>query len=130
MDAPVRAIPSDWVSINEVGPESHPTFGRSSSGPSRLPSTRRSAVMHQNPLIAHMTSEPVRARRCGSDVSTARDFHALEIYRELFGPSGSSTNSPSLCRRRRRGSSAWCSVASCTTSPTASESYSSAAGPS
>ena len=84
-----RAIPSDWVSINEVGPEpgdhwelvdpelprsAHESFGR---------------LMHQNPLVAHMTSgprpgAPVRI----SDVTTADEFHALEIYTELYGPLG------------------------------------------
>ncbi|HVW45682.1 MAG TPA: helix-turn-helix transcriptional regulator [Solirubrobacterales bacterium] len=84
-----RAVPSDWVSINEVGPEpgdhwelvepelpasAHELFGR---------------LMHQNPLVAHMTAgprpgAPVRF----SDVTTTREFHALEIYTELYGPLG------------------------------------------
>jgi DNA-binding CsgD family transcriptional regulator len=89
LDALRRAVPSDWVSINEVGPEpgdhwelvepdlpasAHQVFGR---------------LMHQHPLIARMTSKsrpgsPLRL----SDVVSRREFHALDIYKELYGPIG------------------------------------------
>jgi DNA-binding CsgD family transcriptional regulator len=84
-----RAVPSDWVSINEVGaqpgefwglvdpelpPETGETFGR---------------LMHQNPLVAQMTSGPrPGAPLRFSDVATAAELHALEIYTELYGPLG------------------------------------------
>ncbi len=84
-----RAVPSDWVSINEVGPEpgdhwelvepalpaaSHEVFGR---------------LMHQNPLVARMTSGPRPGAPLRlSDVVSREEFRALEIYRELYGPLG------------------------------------------
>jgi DNA-binding CsgD family transcriptional regulator len=84
-----RAVPSDWVSINEVGPEpgdhwelvepelprsAHELFGR---------------LMHQNPLVARMTTGPRPGAPLRiSDVTTTRAFHALEIYTELYGPLG------------------------------------------
>jgi DNA-binding CsgD family transcriptional regulator len=84
-----EAIPSDWVSINDVGPEpgqvwvlaepemppeAHEAFGR---------------YMHQNPLVAYMTDgrrrgAPVRL----SDLTSPREFHALDIYREVYAPIG------------------------------------------
>ncbi|HEY1855159.1 MAG TPA: LuxR C-terminal-related transcriptional regulator [Solirubrobacterales bacterium] len=84
-----RAVPADWASINEVGPEpgdhwelveprlpasAHETFGR---------------LMHQNPLIAHMTSGPRPGAPLRlSDVCSRREFQALQIYDELYGPLG------------------------------------------
>ncbi|HTT95236.1 MAG TPA: helix-turn-helix transcriptional regulator [Solirubrobacterales bacterium] len=88
-DALRRAIPCDWISINEVPPvpgddhweiaepelpaEAHETFGR---------------YMHQNPLLLYMLeSRNGTARRLSEMISTA-DYHALDLYRLLYGPLG------------------------------------------
>ena len=84
-----RAVPSDWVSINEIGPgpgdhwaivvpplpaSAHETFGR---------------LAHQNPLVAYMTDGARRGSAARlSDVTSPEEFRRLEIYRELYGPLG------------------------------------------
>lgn len=82
-------IPSDWVSINDVGPTPGDFWGMVE--PALPPETRETFAryMHQNPLVAYMTD----GRRRGaalrlSDVTSPDDFHALEIYREFYGPLG------------------------------------------
>jgi DNA-binding CsgD family transcriptional regulator len=84
-----RAVPSDWVSINEIG-----------SGPGdhweivepELPASAHEAfgrLMHQNPLVARMTSGPRPGAPLRlSDLCSRRRFHALRIYQELYGPLG------------------------------------------
>lgn len=84
-----RAVPSDWVSINEVGELPGEFWGVVEPDlPPGAPETF-ARYMHQNPLVAHMTSgprpgAPVRF----SDVTTTREFHALEIYTEFYAPLG------------------------------------------
>ena len=89
IDALGRAVPSDWVSINEVGPQPGDYWGVVEP---ELPDASREVfarLMHQNPLVAYMTDG---ARRGGatrlSDVTSAADYHRLDIYRELYGPLG------------------------------------------
>jgi DNA-binding CsgD family transcriptional regulator len=81
-----RAVPTDWVSFNEIGPE---PWDLVEPAPPAWGYEVFARLSHQNPLVAHMTTgsrpgAPVRI----SDVSSQEDFHALEIYRELYRPLG------------------------------------------
>jgi DNA-binding CsgD family transcriptional regulator len=84
LDALARAIPADWVSLNEMGqaPEStlviivpefsaehHRTFAR---------------YAHQNPLIERFTATGDGRAYRFSDVVTAGQLHRLDLYREFY----------------------------------------------
>lgn len=83
-----RALPSDWISINDVGPEpgdavvlAEPAFGDEAFA-------LFARLAHQNPLIErHRRTLDGRAYRF-SDVLTVAELHALELYREFYGPLG------------------------------------------
>jgi DNA-binding CsgD family transcriptional regulator len=89
IDALRRAVPSDWVSINEVGPEPGDYWGVVEPALPQSTYEIFARLMHQNPLVAYMTDG---ARRGGAtrltDVTSAAEFHKLDIYRELYGPLG------------------------------------------
>ncbi len=83
LDALRRAVPCDWVSLNDIGPpatiaviidppmnaEQHQIFAR---------------YAHQNPLVRTIAeTRDGRAFRI-SDVITQAEFHALEIYTEFY----------------------------------------------
>jgi DNA-binding CsgD family transcriptional regulator len=81
-----RAVPTDWVSYNEIGPE---PWDLVDPPPPDWGYEAFARLAHQNPLVAHMSTgprpgAPVRI----SDVTSREDFHALEIYRELYRPLG------------------------------------------
>jgi DNA-binding CsgD family transcriptional regulator len=83
-----EAAPSDWISINDLGPDpatavvlieppfppaAHETFAR---------------LAHENPLIRrYQQTLDGRAYRF-SDVTTRRELHELALYREFYGPIG------------------------------------------
>lgn len=83
-----RAIPCDWISINEVGPvpgdhwemvepplpaEAHEIFG---------------SYLHQNPLLLYMLESRNGTARRLSEMISAEDLHELDLYRLLYGPLG------------------------------------------
>jgi DNA-binding NarL/FixJ family response regulator len=79
-----RAVPSDWVSINEVGP--HPADMCSVVRPA-LPERLHEAWAqygNENPLIARfartLDTRPYRF----SDVITTEELHALALYRDFY----------------------------------------------
>ena len=83
-----RAVPSDWVSINEIGPD-----------PAEMYSVIRPAVPqrlheiwaqygYENPLIDRFArSRDTRPYRL-SDVTSRDEFHALALYREFYAVLG------------------------------------------
>jgi DNA-binding CsgD family transcriptional regulator len=83
-----RAIGCDWVSLNEIGPA--PGDVRVLVEP-EIPIDgveRFARYAHQNPLIAYsMDSRRGSARRI-SDFLSPAEFHALDLYREFYGPIG------------------------------------------
>lgn len=89
IDACHGAIPSDWVSINDIGPpavgeviavvrpdlprELYDEFGK---------------YAHENPLLRrHVETRDGRAYRF-SDVISRDDFHALGLYKHVYKPIG------------------------------------------
>ena len=84
----LAAVPSDWVSLNQVGPD--PGQNWSIVQPP-LPDDLRTVfyrLAHQNPLaIWHLRTGDGRPRRL-SDVCTAEAFHATDLYREVYAGIG------------------------------------------
>ncbi len=82
------AVPCDYVSLNQVGPD--PSQNWSIVEPP-LPSDVLELfyrLAHQNPLAErHMRTRDGRPYRL-SDVVTQAQFHATDLYRELYAPIG------------------------------------------
>jgi DNA-binding CsgD family transcriptional regulator len=83
-----RAVPSDWVSINDVGPDPEGTIAVViPEEPEDLHEIYGELAL-QNPLAARYAEtgdgRPYRI----SDVVTTEEFQALEIYQRLYGPMG------------------------------------------
>jgi DNA-binding CsgD family transcriptional regulator len=83
-----RAVPSDWVSVNQIGPGSAFEYGVSRPP---LPDALRAAFAahaHEHPLIARFErtgdTRPYRL----SDVVSRDEFHALSLYRTFYGVLG------------------------------------------
>jgi DNA-binding CsgD family transcriptional regulator len=82
------AIPSDWVSINEIGPEPGEFWGMAEP---QVPMEMReifALYMHQNPLVAYMMESRRGSARRLSEMISFDDFHKLEVYRRFYGPLG------------------------------------------
>ena len=88
MQALQHALPSDWVSINDLGPE--PDTAVVLIDPPFPPDAHEvfARHAHENPLIRrYQQTLDGRAYRF-SDVISRRDLHALSLYREFYGPIG------------------------------------------
>jgi DNA-binding CsgD family transcriptional regulator len=82
-----RALPSDYVSLNDVGPAAEDVVTiMEPDAPELL--RRWQELAHQNPLLQHhLRTLDGRAYRF-SDVISQRDLHALDLYREVYAPMG------------------------------------------
>jgi DNA-binding CsgD family transcriptional regulator len=82
------AVPCDYVSLNQVGPD--PDQNWSIVEP-LLPSDAHEVfyrLAHQNPLAArHLRTRDGRPYRF-SDVISPEEFHQTELYREFYAPIG------------------------------------------
>jgi DNA-binding CsgD family transcriptional regulator len=83
-----RAVPSDWASLNEVGPD--PTDTVAIAEPPlehRWHKVWRAYAM-ENPLVVeYQRTKDGRPYRF-SDVLSTEEFHALDLYREFYGQIG------------------------------------------
>ncbi len=83
-----RAIPVDWISLNDIGPEPGDVFVLAEPEP---PDDLLAAyVTHadQNPLTAYYAeTRDGRAIRF-SDLVTREELHALDLYRTVYAPLG------------------------------------------
>jgi DNA-binding CsgD family transcriptional regulator len=83
-----EVVPSDWASLNEVGPE--PGRMVSIVDPPLEDHWLTAWVAHgrQNPLVRHveqtLDGRPLRF----SDLVSQAELHALDLYRDLYGPIG------------------------------------------
>ena len=86
--AVTRAVPAEWVSLNDIGPDPDTTVGIVEP---QIPPTEREVFAryaHENPLIEHYArTHDGRVQRF-SDVTTAEHLHALSIYAEFYKPLG------------------------------------------
>jgi DNA-binding CsgD family transcriptional regulator len=81
-----RAVPADWVSLNDIGPDPGTTAViMDPPAPAELvPEFARYA--HQNPLVEHYSrTRDGRARRF-SDLISRDELHALELYAAVYRP--------------------------------------------
>jgi DNA-binding CsgD family transcriptional regulator len=88
LDAMHRALPSDYISLNDVGPGTREVVAlmKPEGTPDSLEGWTRLAF--ENPLLRHyQTTHEGRAMRF-SDVCTREQLHALELYREVYRPMG------------------------------------------
>jgi DNA-binding CsgD family transcriptional regulator len=83
-----RAVPADWASLNDIGPdpESAVVIADPVAPAHLVDAFIRYA--HQNPIVARYArtgdSRPIRF----SDIVSADELHALELYTEVYGPMG------------------------------------------
>jgi DNA-binding CsgD family transcriptional regulator len=88
LDALNRGLPSDYVSLNEVGstPQSVVAVMHPEVAPEYY--ERYAAHAHENPLLQrYLQTRDGRAYRF-SDVIAASDLHQLALYRDLYKPLG------------------------------------------
>jgi DNA-binding CsgD family transcriptional regulator len=83
-----RAIPSYWVSLNDIGPVPGDVI-TVADPPIPEPQVAAFArLAHQNPLLQHhQRTRDGRAYRM-SDVVSRAELHRLELYREVYRPLG------------------------------------------
>lgn len=88
LDALREAMPTDWVSLNEVGERPQETIAIVEPPLEQRWHEVWAQYGSQNPLVARI--ERTRDGRVFrfSDVVTPTELHALELYRELYGPIG------------------------------------------
>ena len=88
LDALSRLVPSDWLSLNEIVPEPGPLVFLS------LPEAPAGLLAdwvrlgHQNPLIERFRRTADGRPYRFSDVVSAKELQALELYREVYAPLG------------------------------------------
>lgn len=83
-----RVVPSDWVSINEIGssPDDIYVVVRPAL-PKRIHNTFAKHA-HENPLIAHFARTGDTRPYRFSDVISRRQLHALALYQECYAEIG------------------------------------------
>lgn len=88
LDALRRAVPADWVAINDIGPDPE-TFAVIIDPPVATELFEKfKQLSHENPLIERYTrTRDGRAMRF-SDLVSAEQLHALDVYTEVYKPMG------------------------------------------
>jgi DNA-binding CsgD family transcriptional regulator len=84
LDALPRAVPADWVSLNEVGPDPQTTLALVEPPAPRRLHDVFALHAHENPILRwYQETGDGRAIRF-SDVIAQKDLHALDLYRKLY----------------------------------------------
>jgi len=88
LDALREALPTDWVSLNEVGEQPEQTIAIVEPPLEQRWHAAWAQYGSQNPLVARI--ERTRDGRVFrfSDVVTPAELHALDLYRKLYAPIG------------------------------------------
>lgn len=88
LDALHRALPSLYVSLNDIGPGSGEVVALMSPDASGEVFDAWARNAHENPLLQYyQRTQDGRAMRF-SDVCTAEHLHGLSLYREVYEPLG------------------------------------------
>jgi DNA-binding CsgD family transcriptional regulator len=88
LDALGRAVPADWVSVNDLGPDPASAFVLIAPPFPREDHELFARLAHENPLITRFVrTGDGRAYRF-SDVVTRGELHGLALYREFYSPIG------------------------------------------
>ena len=88
LDALRRAVPADWVGLNDIGPDPETiAVIIDPPAPTKL-FEKFKQLSHENPLIQrYARTRDGRALRF-SDVVSAEELHALSIYTDVYKPMG------------------------------------------
>jgi DNA-binding CsgD family transcriptional regulator len=88
LDALHRALPSDYVSLNDVGPGPEDAIAIMKPDAPAASYRGWNLYAHQNPLLRfYLETLDGRAYRF-SDVISRSELHRLELYREVYAPLG------------------------------------------
>ncbi len=88
LDALHRALPSDYVSLNDVGPGPEDAISIMKPDAPTGSYQRWNRLAHQNPLLRYyLETLDGRAHRF-SDVISRGELHTLELYKEVYAPLG------------------------------------------
>lgn len=88
LDALHRALPSDYISLNDIGPGPRDVVAL--MRPDGPPDLYELWILyaHENPLLQfYQRTQTGKAIRF-SDVCTTEELHALDLYREVYRPMG------------------------------------------
>jgi DNA-binding CsgD family transcriptional regulator len=83
-----RTVPSDWASLNEVGPEPTDTFSIIEPPLEHRWHKVWRAYAEENPLVAHYQRTKDGRPYRFSDLVSQDELHSLDLYREFYGPIG------------------------------------------
>jgi DNA-binding CsgD family transcriptional regulator len=88
LDAVRRAVPCEWISLNDLGPEPDSTVVLIEPAFPPAAHALYARYAFENPLVArYQRTQDGRAYRF-SDVATASELHATSLYREFYEPLG------------------------------------------
>jgi DNA-binding CsgD family transcriptional regulator len=88
LDALHRALPSAYVSLNEIGPGPEDVFALISPPATEEMFERWGRHAHENPLLQHYQRTRGGSAMRFSDVCSREHLHSLALYRELYRPMG------------------------------------------
>jgi DNA-binding CsgD family transcriptional regulator len=81
-----RAVPADWASLNEVGPEPTDTFSIIEPPLEHRWHKVWRAYGEENPLVAYYQQTKDGRPYRFSDLVSQDELHSLDLYREFYGP--------------------------------------------
>lgn len=88
LDALHRALPSEYISLNDIGPGPREVVALIRPDASAELFDRWARLAHENPLLQHyLRTQDGRAMRF-SDVCSREHLHGLALYREVYRPMG------------------------------------------
>ncbi len=83
-----RAVPANWISLNDLGPEPEDTAVLITPAFPASAHALFARLAHQNPLVARFQETGDGRAYRFSDVVTPEQLHSLELYREFYRPLG------------------------------------------
>jgi DNA-binding CsgD family transcriptional regulator len=83
-----RAVPADWISLNDIGPDPATIVGIVEPQITAAQRDQFAAYAHENPLIQHYVDNRDGRVLRFSDVTTPERLHALDLYKRFYGPLG------------------------------------------
>ena len=83
-----RAVPADWVSLNDIGSDPESTVVVIEPEFRREDHALFARLAHQNPLIERFAATGDGRAYRFSDVVSPPQLHHLDLYREFYGPLG------------------------------------------
>src|SRR5688572_30593803 len=87
LEAIRRVVPSDWASLNDLGPEPSAETIMIPPGPPEIYAVY-AQYAHEHPLVTELQVTGDGSPKRISDVVDQETFHATAIYREVYVPLG------------------------------------------